>query len=513
MIFLLDTSGSMSGEPMAKVKAAMRWALQNLNPDDTFQIIRFSETASPFAAKPVENTPENIHRALDYIERLRGQGGTHMRAGIEAALRYPATPERLRLVFFMTDGYIGNEAEILHLVRRLIGDARLFAFGVGNSVNRYLLDSVAEEGRGAVDYVALHEDTRDVVERFYERVAHPYLTDLEIDWGDLDVRDLQPVRLPDLFAGQPLVLSGIYDAPGRGTVIVRGKLGRRDFERRVRVTLPVRAREHEEIAVLWARNRIAGLTSRMLGGEQEALVREVTDLALRFRLVSQYTSFVAVDNQVVNADGETMLVAQPVPMPEGVSYEGVFGQPAPAAGPYLFKKYVGRGVAGLAQSMALAPPLQERTETVAIDAPSQGIERDRADAQAEVAQKLPHTALELDVDPARAELRVGDTVQVRVTLRNRTSQSIQVPEQLDIRDGSLVAIVRVDGKPVPAPRIWSVAVSATVELRPGEARTWTVVLNATGGYAFAVPGLYALEIAVNSPDAHGIVATCELRVR
>jgi Ca-activated chloride channel family protein len=511
MIFLLDTSGSMRGEPMAKVKAAMRWALQHLNPDDTFQIIRFSESASPFAAKPVANTPENVQRALGYIERLRGQGGTHMRAGIEAALRYPTSPERIRLVFFMTDGYIGNDAEILNLVRSLIGDARLFSFGIGSSVNRYLLDGLAEEGRGAVDYVALHADTREVVERFYARVSHPYLTDLQIDWGDLKVRDVQPARLPDLFAGQPLVVSGIYDSPGRGTVTVRGKLGRHDFERRVRVRLPERAQDHEEVAVLWARKRIAGLTSRMLGGEQAELVRQVTDLALRFRLVSSYTSFVAVDNQVVNERGETMLVAQPVPMPEGVSHEGVFGAPAPHLGKGPFKKLsaaMGRA------SIALAPPAPPglRAEE-AFDAPSRLPQTEPKEREVKPGEGSTSVDFELVVEPSQAEVSAASPIRIRVTLHNRTSRPIEVPEKLDLRDGSLVARVQLDGNPIPAPRPWSVATPATVRLAPGASRTWSVTLNATSGYAFAVPGLYRIEIGLGAPDVLGIVTTCELHVR
>lgn len=521
MIFLIDASGSMSGEPMAKVKAAMRWALQRLNPDDTFGVIRFSESASTLSPLPLANTPDNVKRALAYIERLRGQGGTHMRAGIEAALRTPADAERLRLVFFMTDGYIGNENEILATVRSLIGEARLFAFGVGSSVNRFLLDRVAEEGRGVVDYVSLGADTREVVERFYARVAKPYLTDIEIDWGGIKVSDLVPTRMPDLFAGQPLVVSGRYTQPARGTIIVRGKLGRRDFERRLRVHLPERDTQHEEVAVLWARRQIAVLMSNMLRGEREELVREVTDLALRFRLLSAYTSFVAVDNQVVNEHGETMLVAQPVPMPQGVRYEGVFGAAASEQRGLVFESsasLVSRLHSAVA-SPRLAPPLPAPPSAPLIDGQAaqeqvydQSVARKlRPQGETRVLPAEPPN--ELVVQPTKPRFAAGEEVQVRVTLHNRGSTEIELPASLDLRDGTLWVQVMLDGSVLPAPRRWQPTSSATLRLAPGTSHTWVVTLNGTGRYAFAVPGTYTIELRVPGTGGARAAARCTLAVR
>jgi Ca-activated chloride channel family protein len=308
MVFVLDCSGSMSGEPIAKAKAAVRWALQNLNPDDTFQVIRFSERASPFAPGPIPNTPENVQRALAYVEGLQGEGGTEMLSGIEAALSFVRDAARLRVVCFLTDGYIGNEEEILSAVRDRIGEARLFSFGVGSSVNRYLLDELAREGRGVADFIPLDAETRPLVEKFYARIAKPYLTDVSIDWGGLDVTDVYPEKLPDLFAGQPLVLAGRYRHAGHGEIAIRGHLGRRAFQRRIRVDLPERAAGNEAVDVLWARRRIDEVMRQMLRGERQDLVQQVTDTALEFRLVTRYTSFVATDNQVVAKDGTPTLV-------------------------------------------------------------------------------------------------------------------------------------------------------------------------------------------------------------
>ena len=155
MVFVLDCSGSMNGAPIAKAKDAAKRALRKLGPDDTFQVIRFSNSASQLGAGPVPATPENVRRALDYIDSLKGEGGTEMIEGIKAALDFPHDPRRFRVVSFMTDGFIGNEADILAAVHEKVGESRIFGFGVGTSVNRYMLDRMAWLGRGAVAYVSL----------------------------------------------------------------------------------------------------------------------------------------------------------------------------------------------------------------------------------------------------------------------------------------------------------------------------------------------------------------------
>ncbi len=153
LVFVLDCSGSMSGAPLAKSKEAVKKALKAMRPTDTFQIFEFSDTARGFAPAPVANTPENLKRGLQYLDQLDEGGGTQMLEGIKVALDYPKDRNRIRLVMFLTDGYIGNEAQILDAIAAKLGDSRLFSFGLGSSVNRYLLDKMAEVGRGTVTYV------------------------------------------------------------------------------------------------------------------------------------------------------------------------------------------------------------------------------------------------------------------------------------------------------------------------------------------------------------------------
>lgn len=326
MVFVVDRSGSMSGDPIEKAKEAMRRCVKGMNGNDTFQIIGFSTSATTFAPKPVANTSENVAKAIEYIDAMDGSGGTEMLEGIRAALDYPHDPERMRIVFFMTDGYIGNETEILGAIEEKLGEARLFSFGVGSSVNHYLLDSMAKVGRGTVQYVRPDEETESAVSRFYERIARPYLTDISVEGKGVELLDLYPQRIPDLFSAQPVIVHGRFDKPGKGDVRITGKIAGKPWATSIPVELPGGESGSEALAALWARQKMAELMDSMYQGEKPETVQQITDLALEFRLMSPYTSFVAVEEKVVNEGGVVKTVQVPVPMPEGVSYEGVFGR-------------------------------------------------------------------------------------------------------------------------------------------------------------------------------------------
>lgn len=378
LVFVLDCSGSMTGRPLEAAKEVVRRALRAARSGDTFQIIRFSVAASALGPRPVPATPTNVARALRYLESLRGEGGTEMIAGIRAALEYPADPERLRIVAFLTDGYIGNEREILAAVRRRLGEARLFSFGIGSSVNRHLLEALAEEGRGAAAFLGPRETAEEMVERFVERIETPVLTDIRIAWQDLEVVDLEPARIPDLFAGQQLVVHGRYLEPGSGVVRVEGRRnGRREAFRRL-VTLPEEAADHEALGRLWARSRIHRLDRSLHDAPRDDVREAIIALGLRHRLMTEWTSLVAVDSLVSNTTGSSEAVSVPVEMPQDVSYAGVFGQEAAraaaAAGPLLAtappttalerSQLLGRN---LSDALALAPGITGTDYDVEMD--------------------------------------------------------------------------------------------------------------------------------------------------
>ncbi len=340
LFFLLDTSGSMSGTPLQTAVAAIKRAIEALHPNDTFQIIDFADRASSFARRPLPNRPENVRAALEYLGSLRSSGGTNQLAGIHAALSAPGDVERVRYVVFLTDGYIGNEGEVLGLVNRELGRAHIFGIGIGSSVNRYLLDEVSAVGRGAVEYLRPREDATAVVERFYRRIGRPYLTGIEIDWGGLPVDRVVPTRIPDLSALEPLVVWARYRGPASGTVTVRGRLAGRAASFPVAVQLPATRPDNAAISRLWARNTITHLTREShFSGESAQVIDRVMNLALEHSLVTQYTSLIAVDESAPapGASVPPRTVAQPSEAPEGVNMAMAGGQTTTQAGQYSFE--------------------------------------------------------------------------------------------------------------------------------------------------------------------------------
>jgi len=321
MLFVVDCSGSMSGEPLRKAKEAVKRALKKLREDDTFQVIRFSNTASGLGYYPVPATRENIREGLRYVDSLDSGGGTMMIEGIKAALDYPHDARRLRLVSFMTDGYIGNEAEILAAIEPRLGRARIFSFGVGSSVNRYLLDRMAKMGNGAVAYIGLDENPDDAVDAFYDRICHPALTDISIDWGGLKVTDVYPSTLPDLFVGRPVILTGRFTGYLPANIKLTGRVG--DSYRALTVTAADDAipTAQSGLAYIWARKRIEDLAMRALVEQDRYLLEEIKQTALEYGLMSAYTAFVAVDSLHRTEGDHGVSVQVPVPMPDGVRYE------------------------------------------------------------------------------------------------------------------------------------------------------------------------------------------------
>lgn len=360
---------------MEKAKEAMRLAVDGLNPRDTFNLITFAGDTHILFPEPVPATPANVRKAQAFLVSRSGGGGTEMMKAIRAALEPSDSQKHVRIVCFMTDGYIGNDMAILGEVQKH-PNARVFSFGIGSSVNRFLLDRMAEQGRGEVEYVGLNDDGSAAARRFHERVQHPLLTDLSVDWAGLDVSDVYPKRLPDLFSAKPLILAGRYTTPGKATIRLRGKVAGRSVVRNISVDLPGFAPEHDVLASLWARTKIADMMAKDYEGVQQGSpqknVREaITQLGLEYRLMTQFTSFVAVEEIMITEGGQPRRIEVPVELPEGVSYEGIFGGGNEQAGDFrqgmmqsaakMRRSFLGGKVAQetLAQS---APGMVDRVE-------------------------------------------------------------------------------------------------------------------------------------------------------
>ncbi len=346
LVFLVDTSSSMHGRPMELARAAMLRALDGLREGDTFRVLSFSDGATALSDAPLAASPDNVERAKRFVHGMQALGATEMVRGVREALDPPEDPARMRIVLLVTDGYIGNETEVFREVDERLGAARLFAFGVGSAVNRYLLSRLAEVGRGDAQVVTLDESPEEAADAFHERIETPYLTDVRVDWGSLSVSDVYPRRVPDLFGDRPLVVHGRYAGGGEGTVTVRGRIAGRAFEQRVPVSLP-RAGSvppRREVQSLWARTAIRDRMLAMALRPTDALREEVTELGLRHALLTQWTSFVAVDEGYRAEEGDPPArVDQPSTLPTGVDFGGDARVP-PSSGTSF--GYGGLGISG-----------------------------------------------------------------------------------------------------------------------------------------------------------------------
>ncbi|MDX2013475.1 MAG: VIT domain-containing protein [Myxococcaceae bacterium] len=321
LVFLIDTSCSMTGAPLDAAKRAMDLALGQLRLDDTFMLIDFADRASSFHDSPLPATPANVQRARAYLHALPAAGGTNQLDGIRRALDRPATAGRLRLVLLMTDGFIGNEREVFAETSRLLGSARVFGFGIGGSVNHFLLSRLSETGRGFYQYVRTDEDPTAAVQRFVRRIERPLLTDVALQWEGLEVREVLPAQVPDLFDAQPLIVVGRYRRPGVGTVTLRGLMNGKLVEFPTRVELPEVATA-SGLTTIWARAKVEAVDRLQYFGEYAEAVQAITTLGLEYHLVTAYTSFVATEETPVTGS-PSLTIIEPSAPPDDARIEAL----------------------------------------------------------------------------------------------------------------------------------------------------------------------------------------------
>ncbi|NET73446.1 MAG: VWA domain-containing protein, partial [Sphaerospermopsis sp. SIO1G2] len=336
MIFLIDTSGSQSGAPLRQCQELMRRFISGLNSFDTFSIMDFANTTKQLSPVPLPNTQQNQQLALNYINRLNAGGGTEMLQGIRTVLNFPVTDfNRLRTIVLLTDGYIGNENQILaEIQRHLQPGTRLHSFGAGSSVNRFLLNRIAEIGRGISHIIRHDEPVKQIVETFYQQINNPVFTNIQLQWeGGGKTPIIYPLNPTDLFAEQPLVLFGKKSDSVGGrlhitAVTAAGKYKQKTFNIDFKSVS-----DHSGIAQLWGRYRIKDLMNQMVNGDTKTGVEAVTNTALTYQLLSQYTAFIAVSEDIrVSPVEDSISVQVPVEMPERISHQGIFGNISRRAG-------------------------------------------------------------------------------------------------------------------------------------------------------------------------------------
>ncbi len=316
-IFIVDVSGSMNGFPLEVSKALMRHLLDQLRPTDKFNILFFAGASQMLSPSSIAATKANVTSAFDHMENMQAGGGTELLPALKAAMAVPKQTGYSRSFVIVTDGYVSVEEEALHMVRQSLDQANFFAFGIGSSVNRYLIEGLAHVGRGEPFIVTDQSEAKGVADKFESYIQHPVLTDIRVEAQGATLYDLIPEKIPDLMAARPIYFFGKYNNCAHASITVTGRQGSIPFTSTV--AMPASTLDHAALRYLWAREKIRYLDDFNAVNTSEDRIREVTQLGLDYHLMTKYTSFVAVDSEVVNQNGITRRVKQPLPMPQGVS--------------------------------------------------------------------------------------------------------------------------------------------------------------------------------------------------
>ena len=337
-IFIVDVSGSMNGFPLNISKKLLRELIGNLRPTDRFNVLLFAGGSHLMSERSLPATSENILHAMNVIERQRGGGGTRLLPALRKALSLPTAEGTSRSIVIATDGYVSVEEEAFDIIRNNLGKANMFAFGIGSSVNRHLIEGMARVGMGEPFIITRPEEAPKKADRFRKLIASPVLTGITVDYGRFEAYDVEPPSIPDVLTDRPVIVFGKWRGKPQGTISLQGSTGDRPFLKRVDASKSVSSKANSALQYLWARHRIALLSDYNRLRRQDERIKEVTSLGLTYNLMTAYTSFIAVDTQVRLKDGETVTIKQPLPLPRGVSDYAVGGRSlarkayAPSAG-------------------------------------------------------------------------------------------------------------------------------------------------------------------------------------
>jgi len=390
VIFVIDNSGSMAGESMPQAKESLLKALDRLKPTDTFNVVRFDDTHEVLFDNAVRADRENLDVARRFVRSLEADGGTEMLPALKAALNDPLDDtSRLRQVIFLTDGAIGNEQQLFEAIVDKAGRSRLFTVGIGSAPNSHFMTRAAEMGRGTFTHIGSEAQIAERMKELFLKLENPAMTDLALVWPDGVQVEAWPTPLPDLYRGEPIVLSAKVDEGTEGRLRLTGRSGGDVWA--VDMNISTDAPNRSGVSQLWARRKIASLeAARTMGGDWEAFDKEITGVALTHHLVSRLTSLVAVDKTPARPGGEELTRTDvPLNLPSGWEFDKVFGEAEPAP-------VMQRANAGAMRSMlAMAP-----APTLLADASATGgvvLPQTATDAPTLIAQGLITLALALSL--------------------------------------------------------------------------------------------------------------------
>lgn len=315
-IFVIDTSGSMHGASIVQAREALELAIRRLAPADRFNVIEFNSSARALFPQARAADAGNLDSAVRWVRELRAQGGTEMAKALDLALDGREHADRIRQIVFLTDGAVGNEDQLLRMIRERLGDSRLFTVGIGSAPNSHFMTKAAQFGAGTFTYIGKIEEVKETMGALFAKLESPVLKGLQIDWGNSQGVEAWPGVVPDLYLGEPVMVLFSADRIA-DEVTVAGITAR---------NTPLE--EAGGFGTLWARAKISNLMDALREGTPEEKVRAgVIQLALEHHLVSKYTSLVAVDKTPARAPDATFKTgAMPTNLPEGWSYDAVFGE-------------------------------------------------------------------------------------------------------------------------------------------------------------------------------------------
>lgn len=324
-IFVLDVSGSMNGYPLDTAKELISNLVSNLRETDSFNLILFSGDAALLSESSLPATSRNIRKAMRLIDNQQGYGGTNLSTAVETALKLPSTEDVSRSIVIITDGYVSGETDTFDLIQENLGAASVFPFGIGTSVNRYLIEGIAAAGQGEAFIVTDKEDATETAERFRTYITSPILTNMQITYDGFDVYDVEAGTLSTLYAQKPIIVFGKWRGEPSGTIRLTGKTGKKDYTLEIPVAEASTSSDNSALPYLWARKRLERLTDYGTYKDNPDIKEEVTQLGLTYNMLTSYTSFIAVLDVVRNDTGNSTNVDQPNPLPLQVSNLAVGG--------------------------------------------------------------------------------------------------------------------------------------------------------------------------------------------
>jgi len=375
-IFIVDVSGSMHGFPLNISKKLLKDLISNLRPTDRFNVLLFAGGSQLMAEQSLPATPQNITRAIDTIERQRGGGGTRLLTALQKALSLSKTEGFSRSIVIATDGYVSVETKVFDLMRKNLGDANMFAFGIGSSVNRHLIEGMARIGMGEPFVITQPDQALITAKNFRKLIESPVLTGINIDFGQFKAFDVEPPSIPDVLADRPVIVFGKWRGSPRGTISLRGYTGKYRFLKKIDVSKTKALESNSALRYLWARDRIALLADYNRLNKQDERIKEVTNLGLTYNLLTAYTSFVAVDKKVRLQDGQAVTVKQALPLPQGVSDYAVGGNRS-IAGKALYSYSAAPSVLGMKSKVVEESMAQKKEDRLTTEPEMDAASRDK----------------------------------------------------------------------------------------------------------------------------------------